>query len=439
MRGLRVSGYIKILRDKSSFFAFFLSSMIWFTPLRTFLIEVGNEFLPGTGRVLSRISILIFFIYLIYPVFRWVRVTKDCLLILIFILFQWGRPLIFYTEHISTWISVLVDFLIKVFPFYVIARQTTDWNLVKQKLYQGSIIAIVLMAVMTIIKMEKGNLFHENATYSMFWGFLMGRPSTVMLVAFLDTKKIKYLLMFIISMPFVILYGTRTPLVCVFFALFLYLLVVMEKSVKEHKVYFDIKNFRLLYLLFLILIIVIAYALRSGRERTTDVLSSGQRIIYIITNGGFLKSDGRINIYKICIDLIMESPCGGVGILSDRVKIAEQFGGGFIGTYAHNIILEWLLQFGIIVGGILLLGLGIICWKLLFRTKDRDKRTVSIYLVGFGMSFLMLSGTAFDCCELYVLLGMGLGSVRVCFRGRCFLDDFEKNRTNQNLMLGAKE
>ena len=138
MRGLRVSGYIKILRDKSSFFAFFLSSMIWFTPLRTFLIEVGNEFLPGTGRVLSRISILIFFIYLIYPVFRWVRVTKDCLLILIFILFQWGRPLIFYTEHISTWISVLVDFLIKVFPFYVIARQTTDWNLEKQKLYQGS-------------------------------------------------------------------------------------------------------------------------------------------------------------------------------------------------------------------------------------------------------------------------------------------------------------
>ena len=433
MKELRVPRYIKILQDKSSFFAFFLSSMIWFTPLRTFLIEVGNEFLPGTGRILSRISILIFFIYLIYPVFRWVRITKDCLLLLIFILFQWGRPLIFYTEHITTWISVLIDFLTQVFPFYVIARQTTDWNLVKQKFYQGGIIAIVLMAVMTVIKMEKGNLFHDNATYSMFWGFLMGRPSTVMLVAFLDTKKIKYLFMFIVSMPFVILYGTRTPLVCICGTAFLYLLVVMDKRIKDHKAYFNIKNLRLFFFLFLIMTIVIAFALRIGTGRTTDVLSSGYRILYMITNGYLLKSEGRINIYKICIDLIIKSPCGGVGILSDRVKIAEQFGGGFIGTYAHNIILEWLLQFGIIVGGLLLLGLGIICWKLLFRTKDRDKRTVSVYLVGFGMSFLMLSGTAFDCCELCALLGMGLGSVKMCFRDRCYIGDFGKKGTNQNL------
>lgn len=426
------------MQDKSSFFAFFLSSMIWFTPLRTFLIEVGNEFLPGIGRILSRISILIFLIYIIYPVFRWVRITKDCLLLLIFILFQWGRPLIFYTEHISTWISVLLDFLTQVFPFYVIARQTTDWNLVKQKFYRGGIIAIVLMAVMTVIKMEKGNLFHDNVTYSMFWGFLMGRPSTVMLVAFLDTKKIKYLLMFIISMPFVILYGTRTPLVCIFGTAFLYLLAVMKKKIEEHKVYFDIKNFRLFFLLFLILTVIIFFVLRISRGRTTDVLSPGYRIIYTITNGDFLKSEGRINIYKISIDLITKSPCGGVGILSDRVKIAEQFGGGFIGTYAHNIVLEWLLQFGIIVGGILLLCLGIICWKLLFRTKDRDKRIVSIYLIGFGMSFLMLSGTALDCCELCALLGMGLGSARVCFRNRDYIKEFKKKGTNQNLKLGVK-
>lgn len=396
-----------IVYEKQSFFAFFLSSMIWFTPLRTVLIEVGNELIPGTGILLSRISILLFFAYSVYPVSYWMIFTKDEIILLGFIIFQCGRALIFNENDIPTGFSILMKFLIQVFPYYIIARQTTDWTLVKQKFYKSSIVTIILMAGMTIFKASMGQIFHNNATYSMFWGFLIGRASTVAVIAFFDTKETKYLISSLISMPFVILYGTRTVLVCICFSAFIYIILEFLKYKKKGNFCLKPKSIILLLILFAVLIAIICGFQRiKGREM--NVLLPGYRILYSIAHGDFFNSGGRVKIYKICINLIADHPFFGTGILGDRIEIAKQFGGNFAGDYAHNIILEWMLQFGIIIGGLLLIGLAVICENLLFRSTEKSKQIISVYLVGFGIAFMMISGTTFDSPELWVLLGMGV-------------------------------
>lgn len=147
----------KIERDR--YFAFFLSTTIWFTPLRTFAIEVGDILYSGIGRPISKLMILCFLMYAFIPFCNYVRVKKWDVIIFLFILFQWFRSLAFHVDYTASYVSILLDFLVKCVPFYFVARNTVDWKLVKEYFYKASTVSIILMGSLTFAKEAWGGVF----------------------------------------------------------------------------------------------------------------------------------------------------------------------------------------------------------------------------------------------------------------------------------------
>lgn len=407
----------EIQYNRDEFLAFFLSTMIWFTPFRTVLIEVGNSILPGSGILLSRISILLFLLYILLPIRQWFRPRRDGLLILLFILLQWLRSFIFHLDFVSDWIAGIVEFLLKVFPYYFIAREVTDWSIVKRKLYASGIPTVLMMLGMTcFLAVYRGYLFsNETASYSMFLSFLIGRTAVILLIAFCDTKRLKYVLFFVVSVGLLIMYGSRTPLVCIALTVVIYLAAVGGAWIKKGLAWLKRRSVKLLAV-FVVIVIGGMVWVQSLQGQVMTSVNPGNRIVYQIINGSFFQSSGRLEIYKVSVKLIGEHPVFGTGIFADRLLITEGVGfpiKGFMGNYPHNFILEMLLQFGIPVGLVVLLLIAYFCWQGMFHTLDMDMWWIYLYAIGFGIGSMMLSFPFTDSMELMVLLGMGMQSIKI--------------------------
>lgn len=396
--------------SKDEFFAFFLSSVIWFTPFRNLLIEAGNFLLPGSGRLFSLISIAVFFAYIVYPLIHYVRLTQDGICLFLFICLQWVRSLVFHMDLAGDWVSLLIDFFIQIFPYFVIARITVNWEIVKEKLYSSGIFAVFIMLGITGIRLMGGSLFGEKKVYQLFWAFLIGRASIILLLAFFDTKKIKYALYCGVSIILILLYGARTPLVCIVFTAGVYAISAVAHRRRGKKKSSEKGVMKILFPILLVLIAGTVW-IRNLSNLTMDDIAPGQRIMWQIINGRFWMSQGRVEIFKAAVDIIGEHMLCGTGLLADRLAITEVLGypiESFAGTYAHNIALEMVMEFGIFIGAMVIIGLVMICWKGVFLTRDRDKRMIYLYAIGFGIGTLIISNTAMECPELWILLGMGM-------------------------------
>ena len=108
------------------------------------------------------------------------------------------------------------------------------------------------------------------------------------------------------------------------------------------------------------------------------------RSIQLILSGDFFSHDsGRNDIYELVLHHIIEAPLFGHGIGADRFYLN--------GFYAHNIILEMMLQYGIVAGLSLffLLTTFIVVAFLNFRLY----RDYTIIFTLSGFLPLMLSGS----------------------------------------------
>ena len=95
---------------------------------------------------------------------------------------------------------------------------------------------------------------------------------------------------------------------------------------------------------------------------------------------------GRFPIYRACLNSIAEHPFLGVGACGDRVVTVSH-------DYAHNIILELCVEYGVIIGGLIYLFLLYIGFRMLFKCKDRAWRALFLPFYVFSMVELFFSGT----------------------------------------------
>lgn len=375
---------IKIRKiQKDTYFAFFLSTTIWFTPFRTFAIEAGNILCPGVGEPISKIMVLCFFIYAFIPFCNYVKVARWDLLIILFILFQWFRSLVFHVDYASNYIVILLTFLAKCVPYYFVARNTVNWKLVKQYLYKASTVSIILIGGLTLTKeMWGGGIFRGTDKYSMFYGLLIGRSVIIKCIEFIETRRFRLIPSLALAITLMIFYGTRTPIVCVGFMLFMEFMVFIADCIKNRKVISRYNSWKLA-LVFAGLIIAGCIFFIIARARSIDTVGPGERILYTISNGEFFKSKGRTSIFGAVGKVILEYPVLGTGIIGDRIAIVktleipiDEFGG----YYAHNLFMELILQNGIIIGGLFSILILLLCFNGLFRSPNRDKRLIYIYI-----------------------------------------------------------
>lgn len=311
------------------------------------------------------ISINIFVQYILLLILFWINnwnfENKKVLMIIyisivIFlidnILFQQKNNITYFKQFFLYGFPAISCFLIKI-----------DFKKLNTVFLKYAIACIIpyILSIVTNINLIKLNY--------MTWGFAFAFCISYIYIYFSLNNRKKFILN-LCFIPLIILnisYGSKSSLIIIFLAISAsYYYNNRKSSVKK-----------ILILIFLCVIMsfwkeIVYFIISNLKEYfNLDTYSINSFLLYLKQdfNSGFLGS--RQDIYMNALNAIKSNPFG-IGI------------GGFeqlFGTYPHNFIIDIIVTFGVINGGIILLLMLLYTFKTLNLDMNRDERIFLIFII----------------------------------------------------------
>lgn len=135
------------------------------------------------------------------------------------------------------------------------------------------------------------------------------------------------------------------------------------------------------------------------------------RIFQKLENGEITTSTGRDRIYARVMEQIKMHPLLGLGIFSDQ-RVAG-------GLYAHNILLEFMINYGVVIGvGLLVVVLRLFVNGFLYLRKTKQFEALDFYTsVFFSCCFKLILSNSY-LLEPYFFFAMGFAYAAVGERNR---------------------
>ena len=197
-------------------------------------------------------------------------------------------------------------------------------------------------------------------------------------------KKLFYWILCGISVLEIILGGSRGPLVGVgIFGILLILRFFKEMDMR-------LRVFLIVASIFA-LILFVGIGLETILQWVSSIIKSlgiSSRTIDMLLQGEIADDNNRSRIYETAIQMIRNGGLFGYGAYGDRYVIGNI---AFVG-YCHNIILEILIDFGILLGGIFCLRMFYASIKIMFFAQEKEWG--DIYMILFvSVTKLFLSGS----------------------------------------------
>ncbi len=317
-------------------------------PLRFVLESIGIS-----GGLLSLLSLVIVYLPMIIGYLLRQEISLDFFLVLIFAVLSFGVSLLMYPEYKHVMLSDNYSYSAVsqvIAPFggimmFLFVRNIKD----PEKAEKPFVIAmIVLFCYYTMLVIQSGGVWEEASTgritvYSMSFSYGMLLPVLTFLTWGSKKKKVFPIILAAIGVMEILIYGSRGALAVLMCYLALYLVWGWTPKKKNRKV---------LVLVFLFSLMTV---LLFGYELIIDLLAELNRFLYSkgyssrtlnVLTSTVLRSEDRVTtIWPKTIELIINSFGLGLGVYSDHYHI---------GGFCHNFILEILIDFGIIAGGLLL-------------------------------------------------------------------------------------
>ena len=291
------------------------------------------------------------------------------------------QNIIYLNEYILTLITILV-------PIFVYVYSVIDLSIFEEVMKKACYFVIATSGT-TGILMIVGIV--SVGMYSMTLSYYLLFPAVVFLNEYIKHRKKGDLFFFLISSILILVLGARGPLLSI--SSFLILLFIFYRRKKNHLYY--IYNSLIILAVFLISIFfneIVEYLYTALLYFGID-----SRTLYLMTLGKIHLS-GRELIYLDLIKYIRLSPIIGYGLAGDVYLLG---GDGF----AHNFILEILINFGFIFGGGIFLSLIILIYKGL---KSSDYLNVELIIIFFslGLTHLLVSSSYLIDFKFWIFIGL---------------------------------
>ncbi len=220
-------------------------------------------------------------------------------------------------------------------------------------------------------------------------------------LCFLYSRERKNLFLLIfpsIAMLCIMVIGSRGAMICAVLFLVFNFFVGTNRQVSRGKIFIWSAIGVATFLFIVYFDAILSYAVEYLKE-----LGFESRTIEKLIDGSLFEDQGRENIATAVTDSIWESPLFGHGLFGDRYVAYSTYGRGM---YAHNIILEWLCQYGLLIGGILCIVYLYYAVKCVFvKTGYRLK---ALYICIFSATFfkMFVTGTYLGDSNFYLLIGL---------------------------------
>lgn len=291
-------------------------------------------------------------------------------------------------------------------PVFIYCSSLQDWSILKQIMKKASMIVCVFGALLGV------QIFIGAASvgdYSMAFSYYMLLPSIIFIDELLEKFSLKALIIAMISIAIILAIGARGTILCI-------LVFVLLKLMKSNSTFKLSKTRIFFYMVFFGITIV---SLINFQRLLLSIYNfflmlgiNSRSLLSFLSND--LKLSGRDRIYEKMITEISNHPFLGIGIAGDR-RVLE-------GTYAHNILLEVLVNFGVVVGSILFITLLICMIRLLFM-RDLQIYNMMIIWISLGFVSLFVSGSYLTDVQFWILLGLMMNKFSATRKRKVNLDD----------------
>lgn len=254
---------------------------------------------------------------------------------------------------------------------------------------------------------------HAKLSYSVSFGYEVLPFALTFLYLALKNKKNDDIIASIISIAMILIGGSRGPFL--FLGLFVVLYLCMELGRSKKKILI------ILGVSILAVGLYVAYEpILMGISMLISKFGFSSRFITTLLSGSISNDNGRNRIWLAAIDMIKENPLG-YGVMGTRHVISKIIYAG----YPHSIILEILVDFGVVIGGLLLLFLLINSISILFSNNKRAWN--GVFLIFFCASCsLFISLTYWSVPTFWSSVAIGVN---------CYLATRHKSRKRKKQVL----
>jgi O-antigen ligase len=272
-------------------------------------------------------------------------------------------------------------------PALLYSLNISDAGILKKTMQKTSYIVFVLGLFIAIL------VFTGRAslgTYSMALSYYMLLPVIMFIDDLIDVYSTKMLSLTLISLFIILSLGSRGPILCiiVFFVL-KYIKTGTKRTLKREAGRLSLLSLAIIVFIFFEQIMLFVY------ESLLKVGINSRTIFLFLRGGSQLGS--REQIFESTLDVIARSPIIGFGLFGDRRLSGS--------SYVHNIFIEVVGNFGVILGIILLAILILMILRSLI-TKDRLRYNITTIWLSLGFVHLMVSGSYLVDLKFWIFIGL---------------------------------
>lgn len=377
---------IEILRDKRISMAL-MGPYVVLTIQYLILVYMN---LLGTSmerniQLLSKLLVAILFAHTLPAVFdrnkvRLIRTYSAWVFIFLlhYLVFPETRP---YQKEL------VFPFFFMCLPAFIYSSAVRDWNILRGVMAKASHV-IFYFGVLLGFLIISGRA--SAGAYSMTLGYYLLWPAVVFVDEVFDRASFKSIIFASISFLLILVLGSRGPVMCIGVFILLRLLRPPRRLGYAHII------MCLVIATSAILIALFSNELLMYIQGSMSQFGIGSRSISLFLRPNVHLS-GRDLLYRKVIARIIDYPFAGIGIAGDRHILG--------GLYVHNIFLEILANYGIIIGMIVILGLIILqlrCWFC------KGMKKYEMFAMWFSVGFipLLVSGSYLAKIEFWTFIGL---------------------------------
>lgn len=291
------------------------------------------------------------------------------------------------------------------FPMFLLLLTRINFSQLMKYLWKGS--QIVLVLAITVFSCL---LFLKNSRTIDYMSFAYMTLSPVMICFIEGWEKNRVSLVLPIFASFILfVIGCRGAVVAI--AVFLLLCFL--------KFYFmDGKQVRHLPLKILLLVCVLFVgvnmnAILKQLVELLNVFGFSSRTVekLLLGNGLFIQSEGRMSIWRQALENI---GVFGKGLFGDRTVLLDEYHNPI---YPHNLILELMVDFGMILGPILVLAFFVIIVRAVMtsiKSGDPQKIQMAFAMLAVLLVKHMVSASFLTSLDFWFYIGLALNWIQYC-------------------------
>ncbi len=375
------------------------------------LILLVNKVVPATGPVslpLGTLAVYGLFAFAVACSLRVVvrRLTPAVLSVVFVLVLAFTVLIILDQNGADRHLAVATQSLGLAVPWLVVANAIRNRPLFMRYLYVTATVVIVAGVVRLYFPSSQASGF----AYSQYAGYQMLPAVIIFADDFLHSRRFRSAALLMLAVMLLLAAGARGPLL----AVILYLVVKAAVAVRRRPVV--LVGLAVAALVFAQWFTAILPMMLGGLGRVFGSQGWSTRAIDRLIRGDFLEDRTRIALAEHSWDLIRQHPTTGVGLARDRPLLALAMGEHdpelVKGWYSHNIFLELLLQWGVFIGGGLIVVLGALILRAVRRTDDTSTQRIVLIFVGIGLWPLLVSGSYLTSPLFFTLLGFCFAAAR---------------------------